>query len=194
MANALATSPRALLGQARAWGWPFAAGVAGLVAAAVISLWLVPRLQQESRDVAVEADHAARRALQSASAVAQARRLASGPTQFAAAFPASDARQSRVAALLELAVHHALSLRRSEFQLTQDKATGLVRYSVSMPLSGPYVQLRAFVEEALAGDNALSLDHLQLRRASANASVVEADLKWSFYMRPGTDAAPGPSR
>ena len=79
MAGALQASPRELLGQARAWGWPFAAGVAGLVAAAVISLGLVPRVQQQARDVAADADRAARRALQAASSVTQARRVESGP-------------------------------------------------------------------------------------------------------------------
>ena len=77
---------------------------------------------------------------------------------------------------------------------SRDKATGLLRYSVTMPLTGPYVQLRAFVEEALAGDGALSLDRMRLRRASTGANLVEADLTWSFYMRPGGAAASGVAR
>jgi hypothetical protein len=194
MQSALHLSPRESLRQARAWGWPFAAGLAALAATALVSLLLVPRLRQESMDVAADADRAARRSLRAASAATDAGRLAPAPVRFAAAFPAAEARQTRVAALLELAVHHALALKRGEFQLERDKATGLERYSVTMPLSGSYLQLRAFVEEALANDAALSLDHLRLRRATASAGIVEADLKWSFYMRPASDAAPGVAR
>ena len=100
----------------------------------------------------------------------------------------------RVATLLELAGHHALEIRRSEFQLAKDKESGLLRYSVTMPLSGSYAQLRGFVEDALASDAALSLDRLRLRRASAAASTVEAELTWSFYMQPGRPAEPGSAR
>ena len=184
MAISLRISPRDVLAQARGWGWPFAAGAVALALASGVALGLVPALRRESEAVALDADAAARRAAQSGAVLRAAR--PSGPTadRFVAGFPAADERQARVATLLALAVHHALELRHGEFQLGQDKGTGLARYVVTLPLSGSYLQLRAFIEEALAGDAALSLDRLRLRRASAGAAVVEAELTWSLYMRP----------
>jgi hypothetical protein len=53
-----------------------------------------------------------------------------------------------------------------------------------MPLTGPYAQLREFIEAALSRDASLSLDRMRLRRASGDVALVEADLGWSFYMQP----------
>ena len=184
MAISLRISPREALAQARGWGWPLVVGAVALALGAGVALGLVPALRRQSEAIALDADLASRRAVHSGAALREAR--ATGPTsdRFMAGFPAADERQARVAALLALAVHHALVLRHGEFQLGQDKATGLARYVVTLPLNGSYVQLRAFIEEALGGDAALSLDRLRLRRATAGAAVVEAELTWSFYMRP----------
>lgn len=189
MKASLRGSLRDALRQARAWGWPFAAGLAALALAGVVSLIAVPLLQRESQAIGAEADAATRRAHHADAAAAGAHATESAPEHFLSAFPPVDARQARVAALLELAIHHSMELRRGEFQLNKDKASGLVRYSVTMPLVGTYAQLRGFVEDALASDAALSLDRLRLRRAAAGAATIEADLTWSFYMRPGNAAA-----
>ena len=194
MAAARRLSLHDTLRQARTWGWLFWAGVSGLVFAGIVSQLVVPRLQRESQAVGADADLVGRRASHAGIVGRDATRLESGGGRFLAAFPAAQARQTRVAALLELAVRHSLTLHRSEFRLGKDKGSGLTRYSVTMPLAGTYAQLRDFVEEALASDAALSLDRLRLRRASAAAPVVEAELTWSFYMRPGADAASGTSR
>ena len=193
MNASLRGSARDALSQARAWGWPFAVGAAGLALAAVVSLGVVPRIQRASLSVAIEADSAARHASQAGPAAQDTRRIESTAEHFLAEFPAADSRQTRVATLLELAVHHSMALRGGEFQLSRDKASGLLRYSATLPLTGTYAQLRGFVEDALTSDGALSLDRLRLRRAAVGAATVEADLTWSFYMRPGDTVPPGKS-
>ena len=190
----LRLASRDVLRQVRVWGWPFTVGAAALVAAGVVGMILVPATRREVDAASADADSAARHAARPADNGATARASESGAERFLASFPTADARQARVATLLELAGHHALEIRRSEFQLGKDKESGLLRYSVSMPLSGSYAQLRGFVEDALACDAALSLDRLRLRRASSDASLVEAQLTWSFYMRPGRVAGPGGMR
>ncbi len=194
MTTAIHQASRDAFRQARAWGWPFALGLAALALALVVSLVVVPRLQHESQAIGAEADHTARQARLAATASPGDRPGESAPAHFVSAFPPVDARQARVAALLELALHHSMELRRSEFQLNLDKGSGLLRYSVTMPLAGSYAQLRGFVEDALAADAALSLDRLRLRRATAGTATIEADLTWSFYMRPGGAAPTDGSR
>ncbi len=187
-------SPGDALRQVRAWGWPFAAGSAGLLLAAGVSLVVVPRIERETRDLAADADRAARHARHAASAASEAGSREPAPARFLAAFPPADARQARVASLLKLAVRHSMAIRHGEFQLAADNASGLQRYSVTLPLTGTYAQLRGFIEDALTSDAALSLDKLRLRRHALDAAAVEADLTWSFYMQPGHAAPPGAGR
>ena len=178
--------------QARAGGWPLALGFAALGWALVSGTLMAPAARRDAAGFGDQADVAAHHTRHAADAGSAAASLEPGPARFVAAFPAVAQRQARVATLLELAARHGLEIRRSEFQLVHDRASGLVRYTVTMPLAGTYAQLRGFVEDALTTDAALSLDHLRLHRAAADVTLVEADLAWSFYMRPA--AASGASQ
>jgi Tfp pilus assembly protein PilO len=176
--------------QARGWGWPGALGLACLVAALLVALLWLPPLRAEARAIVSATRAAESQAVQQRAQrqpIAEARPAAQ---QFRESFPSVRERQQRLAALLALATEHGLESKRGEFRSSTEGELGLVRYSVTLPLTGPYVQLRALIEAAHASDRALSLDRLRLRRASASAAVVDADLVWSFYM----DAeAPAPS-
>jgi Tfp pilus assembly protein PilO len=167
----------------KSWGWPGAAGLALLLAAAVLATTWLPDLTQRSRSLsaaAVDAEQQARRDRQRQASVAS---TLSPAQQFASAFPEPELREARVAALLAAARSQGLSLQRGEFRLTSEPQLGLLKYSVNLPLSGSYAQLRAFVEDMQNHDSALALERMRLQRSSARTSVVEADLTWSFYMR-----------
>lgn len=184
---------RQSLRQARRWGWPGAVGLVCLVAAlAAATLWL-PALQRESDTLEASADLAERRARR----VAAPRTATAPPStpeqRFRDAFPSARLRQERLAALLSLAAEHGLESKRNELRLAPERDIALDRYSLTMPLSGPYAQLRAFVEAAQSRDAALSLDRMRLRRASSGAALVEADLGWSFYMQPQVTVAAVPA-
>lgn len=112
------------------------------------------------------------------------------PVQWAASLPDGALRQDRLADLLEAAIKNGLSVERTEHALIIDATSGLERLRVAMPLAGPYPQLRAFIDTALGQDAALSLDALKLRRASATAATVEADLVWSLHGRRIESAEP----
>jgi hypothetical protein len=170
--------------QACRWGWPGAFGLACLVAAlAAATLWL-PALQRESETLADSADMAERRARRLAAPRAVSAAPATPEQRFRDAFPSARLRQERLAALLSLAAQHGLESKRTELRLTTERDIALDRYSVTMPLTGPYAQLREFIEAALSRDASLSLDRMRLRRASGDVALVEADLGWSFYMQP----------
>jgi hypothetical protein len=174
--------------QLRHWGWPFALGAGCLlVAGAVAMLWL-PGLRREADALAAQADLADHRARAWRRQEQGAAPQPSGSQRFLAGFPASDTRQDRLAALFALAVERHLQLHPSEFKLTPERELGLMQYGVTMPLTGPYAQVRDFVAAAQARDPALGLDRLRLRRAAPGTAVVEADLAWTLYMRPMSDA------
>lgn len=183
MAPTATHAVRRALAQARGWGWPGAVGLVGVIAALIAATIWLPALQRQSDAFAADTDAAELRAARLESQRRVKVPAALAPQRFRDGFPSARARQERLAALLTLAAQHGLEPRRAEFRLTQDADLGLLRYSVNMPLAGPYAQLRAFIEEAQARDPALGLDRARMRRASPNAATVEAELGWTLYMQ-----------
>jgi hypothetical protein len=156
-------------------GWPGLVGVAALLLA-LVALWCgqrwdaqAVRLQAEARELRVQARPAA-----AASAPVSAQ-------QWQAALPSASQRQQRLADLLELAIRLDLNTARTEHRLAS--ADGLERLRVTMPVVGPYAQVRRYVAAALEHDPALSLDAIKLRRVSPMAADVEAELQWSLHGR-----------
>jgi Tfp pilus assembly protein PilO len=165
---------------ARRLGVPGWAGVAALLAAVVLLL-VGQRLALQGEQFEARADTLAK---------AQRRAVALGPqaapvtqAQWQQNLPPSGERQQRLADLLEMSLRLGLNSARTEHRLSVDPASGLERLRVSMPLSGSYAQLRQFIGSALAHDPALSLDSLKLRRASPQATEVDAELVWSLHSR-----------
>lgn len=159
-----------------ALGWPGLAGVAALllaIAAAVLGQrWdaQAEQLQAEARALRAQARPAAAAAA-----------LPVGVQQWQAALPPPAARQQRLADLLELAIRLDLGGARTEHRLAT--VEGLERLRVTMPVTGPYAQVRRFVAAALAHDPALSLDAIKLRRPSPLSAEVDAELQWSLHGR-----------
>ncbi|MGK2899649.1 MAG: hypothetical protein ACSLE9_13340 [Burkholderiaceae bacterium] len=175
---------RHVLNQARGWGWPGALGAVAVCAAlAGGAIWL-PALERESGSLTAEVEAAEFRAMRQSARRDRQAQTPPSPQRFRDAFPSARDRQERLAALIALAVEHGLEPQRTELRLSRDADLDMLRYSVSMPLVGPYAQLRAFIEAAQARDPALGLDRLRLRRASAKDETVETELGWTFYMQP----------
>lgn len=169
--------------QARAWGWPGLLGALCLLGAAALAFGWTPRLRQQTAvfsDAALVADSRAAR-------LSETRRSSASqlpPSErFLAGFGPLATRQDRVGALLALAANHHLEPQQTEFQQSREGPPGLVRLRIAMPLSGPYAQLRGFIDEAQERDPSLSLDGLRLRRSSPQSANVAADVRWSLYLR-----------
>lgn len=174
-----------------AWHWPGVAGMVCLTLSLLVGWVWKPSLQHESATLGTALVAAERRAF-----MLEARRAspATPPItpsrRFREGFPAAADRQDRLAVLLTLAAKNGLASRHSDLRLAQDRDSGLLRYTVTLPMAGPYRRIRNFIEEAQEHDSALSLDRLRLRRVSTTTSVVETDLTWSFFMQPETLSLP----
>jgi hypothetical protein len=58
----------------------------------------------------------------------------------------------------------------------------LVRYRMTLPVSGTYPQVRAFVVDVLRDVPAAALDDIQLRRDAAGR--IEARVRFSLFLLP----------
>ena len=174
----------------RRWGWPGALGLGCLAAAlAAAAAWL-PALRVQSESIASAAQDAELRAARAGARPLAVEARLPPAQQFRERFAPAQVRQERLAVLLAVAAEHGLQATRSDLRLGTERGIGLLRYSVTMPLTGPYARLRAFIEDALARDPALGLDRLRLRRSARSANEVDAELAWSFYMQPEAATPP----
>ncbi|MCV2370561.1 GspMb/PilO family protein [Roseateles oligotrophus] len=178
----------------RGLGWPGLLGAAALLLAALLLLGGQRWVEQGAR-LRAEAD-----GLKSQLRSQRAAGLLNGPSappatpqQWQQALPKAESRQQRLADLLEIALRMGLVSARTEHRLTVDAGAGLERLRISMPLTGGYAQLRAFIDAALRHDPALSLDALKLRRNNPNAPELEAELLWSLHARIDPRSAGGKS-
>lgn len=160
----------------QALGWPGALGLAALLAAAACALL---GQRWDARAEALQAEVKTLRRQPPTAAPAASAPLT--PEQWQGRLPAASERQQRLADLIEMATRSGLSSVRTEHRLSS--LDGIERLRVSMPVGGSYAQLRRFIGAALAHDAALSLDGLKIRRASAQAIEVEAELQWSLFGR-----------
>jgi hypothetical protein len=165
-------------------GWPGLVGLVALMAAAACVL-LAQRWDAEASASRARAEQMMRR-MSSVAVPVRAADAPLAPKAWLAQLPAAALRQERLADLLELAIRNDLSSARTDYHLATDTGLGVEHLRVSMPVSGRYAQLRAFIEAALAQDPGLSLDELKLQRAGPQSDRVDAEMVWSLHGRIGS--------
>lgn len=74
-----------------------------------------------------------------------------------------------------------LELRTADYRLMNTSGR-IARYEATLPLSGSYAQLRAFLDHALQENPVLSLDQLTLRRKRANDPNLEAEAVLTIHL------------
>ncbi len=183
MAPALSRWRWRLLRAAEGLGLPgIVAGVALLAAAAAwlaLSLPGAQRLAQLQVDNARLARQATRVADRHDAPVSGAAQLAG----FEAGLPSARALTQSYARLWATARRHGLQLRQADFKLADTASDALARYAIVLPLTADYVALRAFVADALRENPALALEEMSLRRADAQATQLEARLRFVLFVR-----------
>lgn len=94
-----------------------------------------------------------------------------------------DTREDRTAWLARLdAIARASGVDLSAGQYTlRDDGTPLTHYEVTLPLSGSYPQIRAFLDKSLREIPVLSLDQVNFQRRNADELQVRADVRLSLH-------------
>lgn len=102
---------------------------------------------------------------------------------FYAKLPPVEDAIALVAKLNEAAVAADLKLQSAEYRLVADPAGRIARYQVSLPVTGPYPQIRKFVAGMLRAVPTASLDEIVLKRDSIQSARLEAQVKLTVFLR-----------
>ncbi len=166
----------------RRWGLP---GMMAAVLATGAAWLLIVELPRGEAQLRADEERwmQARQALAAAGAARSA--TATDPAgRFQSAFPPALDRHRRIDRLLDMATVMGLQPRHSDVRDAVAGASGLMRVRVTMPLTGPYENLRRYVDLALREDPALTLDLLRMERSDPAQPDLRAELQWSLWMRP----------
>jgi len=87
--------------------------------------------------------------------------------------------------LLQQAETAKLSLDTGKYETQASKSGDITRYRVSFPVTGPYPQVRQFVDAVLVALPSVSISELNIERKTISDGQVEARLRLTFYTRGG---------
>lgn len=163
-----------LVHQLRSWGVQRVAGLLLLLMAAAIYAHTYYTIEQPYAE-------AARQVLQ-IQVVAETETAPTAINQNTPHLPAASGALASLGQLQQLAVDGGLIFDSGQFR--QEKTESLVRYRVSLPVIGSYVDLRAFLAKSVARFPNLALDGLSIRREEPGMEEIDATLQMSFYFRP----------
>ena len=165
-------------------GPPGIVGIALLVGGAVFAAVALQPLEgrhavlrEQSRNAANTKGHADRSLIRVAAADG---RLAS----FYAFFRRDDLVTDHLAKLYGVAGQAGVEPRIADYRLVEPRSGRLAEYSISMPVTGTYSQVRTFIERALDEIPVLVLDHASVRRKRVAEPQVEADIRFTVFIAP----------
>lgn len=150
------------------------AGLILLIAAAVLNPLLVQPRQEVDRQLEAQ--------LARQSRSAQAAPLAIKPRDSLNGLASAAQVPEAVAHLFAAAEDAGVLLDKGDYRLVSDKAGGVRQYQITLPLTGSYPILRAFINDALQQPG-LALDSLKLGRATVETDQLEAQLQLTLYVR-----------
>lgn len=162
------------------------AGLVGVAALTGAALFLVSTYLEVARQVeALRADVTAAQGRPVAPA-----RAAPQPT---AALPPLPARSEVPAVLRQLfghAVEAGLAIQTGTYGVAETASGGVTRHEITFPVSGPYPQLRAFLDATLSTIPSVALTDLALERRSIRDGRVDARVRLTLYTVGALPAGP----
>lgn len=167
---------------ALAWlGWPGVTGLLLLMAAWLAQSQYVEPMRVNGIAMQQRAQHLSeqKRPLHTIEVARQ--------VELSATLPGAERMPEAVARLFSAANHAGLTLQQGAYRAVGDKPDAeksgdLSRYQISLPVTGDYPAVRAFVAEALEREPSLALDGLRLVRERMDLAEIDAELRFTLYL------------
>jgi hypothetical protein len=102
---------------------------------------------------------------------------------FMAHFPPREQIGAALDDFSRLAGQNQLALPSGDYKLTEGKNLRLARYEIHFPVRGSYAQVYSLIAAALNAMPNLALDEIAIKRESRMANEIEAQLRFSLYLR-----------
>jgi hypothetical protein len=166
----------------RMLGWSGLAGIACLLAAfAFWCLWV-----RGSDEAMASLRHDLRALREQARLAPPVVRAPTSDEQlraFMAHFPPREQIGAALDDFSRLAVQNQLTLPSGDYKFTESKNLRLARYEIHFPVRGSYAQVYSLIAAALNAMPNLALDEIAIKRESRLAGEIEAQLRFSLYLR-----------
>lgn len=159
-------------------GWPGWAGLALVLGAVLVSLVQVRPMAEEAARLALQAERLARQPM--------TRQVAAPPRDWRAELPPDREGYARLAKLFTAASRAGLTLAEGNYREVRDAKLGLTRLAITLPVTGNYPTIRAFLAQTLNQEPALALESLRISRGAIGDSELSADLRFTLYLDAGT--------
>ncbi len=101
------------------------------------------------------------------------------------ALPARSDMPQILRQMFDKAATARLTVDSARYQVDATKGDGVVRNQIAFPVTGPYPQIRAFIDATLATIPSVALNDLVLTRKSIGDGNVEAQVRMTIYTRSG---------
>lgn len=96
-----------------------------------------------------------------------------------------DALTDALERIHEAAREEIVILDHGEYQMAREEGGELLRYDMTLPISGPYPRLRRFLKKVLEDNTNLALSDISFTRQAAGDIGVDAQVHMTLYLRVG---------
>ena len=98
-------------------------------------------------------------------------------------FPDGHSEADWLEKIYQVAQEQGLSLDQGDYRPLREKTGKLTRYQVTLPVTGPYPQIRKFLAAVLSEVPIASLDSVDFSRQKIGDGSVEAKIRFSLYLK-----------
>ena len=109
--------------------------------------------------------------------------LATRQAEFEAGLPQAAGALQAVRHIHRSATEHDVVLSTGEYRLVSEPGGRLQRYQITLPAVGTYTDVRAWMADVLNELPTVALDELSIKRNAVGEPLVQARLRWSFYLK-----------
>ena len=165
------------------WPWMVAAGL--LVFSSGMFLSVVLPAQRELATLRKHLSSLQKEVNSSEKSAAALSRNAT-PTQLAAFynhFPAEQALPDWLEKILSASHENHLLLKQGDYRVALDKGGKLLRYRITLPINGSYLNIRKFLSAVLIEIPSASLDNVKFERQKIGDKEIEANIELTLYFR-----------
>ena len=102
--------------------------------------------------------------------------------KFYQGFPKAKAFVPQITRLYKFADNEGLRILGGTYQAETDVQHNILRYRLSLPMKGSYVQVRRFLRRTLADFPTMTVNRVVLQRSSIGEAGVEAQVELIWYL------------